>query len=489
MKGYPARQTVVVSVVFVVVVAAIGLMAAVGSVGATDHNGSIGDVEIEYTNGTTTSSGTEAVAAYPWIEIEGGPVEINESITFEIENTNTGDSVVVEPNETATGDEVQLYPYEKSGTIREDSSMAVVKNYDGEHEREEFGVTVTGDESTFENSYDSYVVTMYENGEAVGKTSESTIAINHKYDPQTQVTENTIEVSFNAEGLSADAELDGYIEPGPDVPNFDEIEYDSETDRYVATVDREKIPDGEYRPRITVTNPDDPFPTTSFGTELVVGDGSNDGPTLTLEPADSEITTGETATFEVVVSGAQEGVSAYEMQLRTAGNVTITDFDRPLSPDFDATELNDAGTQLSFEDGMGSNTYEGDDRVVIANVTVEAGDPGAGSLSIDEDAAIADLDTNQYDLVVDGDTSIEITEEKPGPEPIAGDTPPQDLNGDGTFEDIDGDGEVTVFDVQTLFSNLDDPAVEENPGAFNFAGDENPTEVTIFDVQSLFGQI
>lgn len=64
--------------------------------------------------------------------------------------------------------------------------------------------------------------------------------------------------------------------------------------------------------------------------------------------------------------------------------------------------------------------------------------------------------------------------------------PAQDLDGDGLYEDIDGDGETDVFDVQALYNNLDSDAVQNNPEAFNFAGDENPDEVTIFDVQALF---
>jgi len=64
---------------------------------------------------------------------------------------------------------------------------------------------------------------------------------------------------------------------------------------------------------------------------------------------------------------------------------------------------------------------------------------------------------------------------------LAGDT-----IGDGLLNDVDGDGEFDIFDVQALFNNLDSDAVQNNPAAFNFNGDENPSEVTIFDVQGLF---
>ena len=71
--------------------------------------------------------------------------------------------------------------------------------------------------------------------------------------------------------------------------------------------------------------------------------------------------------------------------------------------------------------------------------------------------------------------------------PALAERPPMDLDGDGLHQDVRGDGEVGVFDVQTLFENMDDPAVQENAELFDFQG-ESPDAVTIFDVQALFEQ-
>jgi len=60
-----------------------------------------------------------------------------------------------------------------------------------------------------------------------------------------------------------------------------------------------------------------------------------------------------------------------------------------------------------------------------------------------------------------------------------------DLNGDGLVEDVNGDGASSVADVQALFQNRDDPAVQANPGLFNFAG-LGDGRVSIFDIQALF---
>lgn len=63
---------------------------------------------------------------------------------------------------------------------------------------------------------------------------------------------------------------------------------------------------------------------------------------------------------------------------------------------------------------------------------------------------------------------------------------PQDLDDDGLYEDVNSDGQVTISDVQALFTNRDDPAVQRNPDRFDFNGDG---QFTIVDVQSLFQEV
>lgn len=75
-----------------------------------------------------------------------------------------------------------------------------------------------------------------------------------------------------------------------------------------------------------------------------------------------------------------------------------------------------------------------------------------------------------------------------GPPPVVGDDRPQDLNDDGLYEDVNGDGEANVFDVQILFNNLDNPAVQDYAEYYNFSG-QDEEEVGIFDVQALFNRI
>ncbi|PSP88824.1 hypothetical protein BRC90_06610 [Halobacteriales archaeon QS_4_69_34] len=82
----------------------------------------------------------------------------------------------------------------------------------------------------------------------------------------------------------------------------------------------------------------------------------------------------------------------------------------------------------------------------------------------------------------DGDT----TSSRSPPDVTGNGQPPRDPDSDGRYEDVNGDGETDVVDAQALFTSRDDPAVQNNPGAFDFNRDD---EFSVVDVQSLFEQV
>lgn len=91
---------------------------------------------------------------------------------------------------------------------------------------------------------------------------------------------------------------------------------------------------------------------------------------------------------------------------------------------------------------------------------------------------------------MEGTIGIDVRSDDPDSSPpaISDGVPPTDVDGDGLYEDIDGDGTFDIFDIQTLYTNLDTAAVQENAGAYNFSGDDSG-EVTIFDVQALYDKL
>jgi hypothetical protein len=78
---------------------------------------------------------------------------------------------------------------------------------------------------------------------------------------------------------------------------------------------------------------------------------------------------------------------------------------------------------------------------------------------------------------------IEKIDPDDGPGPVVGDDAPTDPDGDGLYEDVNGDGDVNVGDAQALFSNAQDPVVQNNKAAFDFNGDGS---VNVGDAQALF---
>jgi hypothetical protein len=189
----------------------------------------------------------------------------------------------------------------------------------------------------------------------------------------------------------------------------------------------------------------------------------------------------------VVVTGADSGISAYDMALSTdSAAATFTDWELSAgtgSEPLDDSQISDNGTSLSLVAALLDAGHEPAEETQIATVTVAVDEPGTHALEFDE-ATIQDLDGGEYTLLTK-DSALSATSLPPVGN---AEDPPEDTNGDGLHEDVDGDGSVTIFDVQALFKNLDSPAIQENAPAFSFDGG-NQEAVTIFDVQGLFDKV
>lgn len=145
-------------------------------------------------------------------------------------------------------------------------------------------------------------------------------------------------------------------------------------------------------------------------------------------------------------------------------------------------------------------TYEGADGPVIAGLETGTFADESVTVDIEDDGgfpgehtahlvAVEDL-SGEYEPgdSVSADTAGEIVTAETGyVSVVVGDMPATDTTGDGLLNDVTGDGATDIADIQLLFENLDNQAVQDNAALFDFAGVQDD-RVTIFDVQALFNQ-
>lgn len=147
-------------------------------------------------------------------------------------------------------------------------------------------------------------------------------------------------------------------------------------------------------------------------------------------------------------------------------------------------------------DPNGTNSPEERDNVsrrfymkLLAVGSVSGAGTAVGSAGADENGAVVANTAGYGGSGYGGGAYGGVSKEVSGPPPLPGEeNQPSDLNGDGLYRDVDGDEEVDTFDVQALYENLDSDAVQENPEAFNFRGDDSE-DVSIFDLQALFNDL
>ncbi len=136
-----------------------------------------------------------------------------------------------------------------------------------------------------------------------------------------------------------------------------------------------------------------------------------------------------------------------------------------------------AGGDVPMELTIGNETLS-------KNVTLEADQ----TVTVTFENATSGLEPGIYNVSMAGSTdavsgSLTLSVDVGGSQEPAADT-----TGDGNLNDIDGNSEFNIFDVQSLFDELDSPVLQDNPGLFDFAG-INENRVSIFDVQALFVEL
>ena len=220
--------------------------------------------------------------------------------------------------------------------------------------------------------------------------------------------------------------------------------------------------------------------TDTTGASVTVTEKSS---SVSLSPTNSEIAVDDTATYDVVVDDADGGVGAYTatVSLDDASIAAITDVELYGDPAEQTSNVDIAGDGSSVAIDAALMDTDDTGEVVVATVTVEGVAAGSADLDVSV-TALGDEGGNNYAITGTNGASITVTEVTVGDfaDPVT------DTDGDGEYEDINGDGEFDIVDVQALFANLDDDAVQNNVGTFDFNDDGS---VNIVDVQALFFEL
>jgi hypothetical protein len=219
----------------------------------------------------------------------------------------------------------------------------------------------------------------------------------------------------------------------------------------------------------------------------------------------------------VTVEGAGEGTASLSIG-PADGNSEVLLFDEG-GTGYDVTDTNGATLEVLPVQFDVDTTSAPEKAAVGSTVTVSATISSDGAVEstqpvellfdVDGDGTTESIETQQVTIGANGQTevsfdvsvpadasfgdraySVETVSDSAGgtveftPPDINGDgNLPGDLNGDGLYEDVNGDGSADSGDAQALFAARDDPAVQNNAGAFDFNDDG---AVNVGDAQALF---
>jgi PKD repeat protein len=216
----------------------------------------------------------------------------------------------------------------------------------------------------------------------------------------------------------------------------------------------------------------------------VVLQGETNRTTVRLAPVEQRVGIDQTSRYEVVVTGADDGIGSYEFVARVGetGTATITDATlKGTSGDgaLSSVEVADDGTSATVLTAAADLT-EGT-TTTIATLAVEGVAPGTTDISLD-DIVVGDSQSRGYTIENVSGASVTVEEMAPV---VVGDQPATDPDGDGLYEDINGDGTFDIVDVSALFRNRNSDTIQNDPEGLDFNGDGI---VDIVDISKLFDE-
>jgi hypothetical protein len=238
--------------------------------------------------------------------------------------------------------------------------------------------------------------------------------------------------------------------------------------------------------QVSLTGTDDAGATQTATTNVTVSPST--APTVGLTPTETRAPVDGTTTFDITLSGASAGVSAYDLNV-SVGNTsvatiaagTVTNQFSPTVPGGQSAPDGSA-VRLVAESGALSDTGS----VTLGNVSLSSVAPGTTEVNITVESVSGASGVAYESPAITGAT-ITIDGSAGDPSPVVGSATPTDVDADGQYEDINGDGTFDIVDVSAFFNHFTDDTVQnQTPEAFDFNDDGS---VNIVDVNRLFEAI
>jgi hypothetical protein len=133
------------------------------------------------------------------------------------------------------------------------------------------------------------------------------------------------------------------------------------------------------------------------------GDDETGEVTVSLRPAEQSAPVDEETTFEVVVSGADSGVAAYETAVHLDGDARMASLELTGDPAVPVADIVDDDTAAAIAAAMGPESdHDAADEVVIAEVTVTGETAGASvDLFVEDGTEVAPIGDGSERYTVD----------------------------------------------------------------------------------------
>lgn len=176
--------------------------------------------------------------------------------------------------------------------------------------------------------------------------------------------------------------------------------------------------------------------------------GQSDGIEVSLTPAETTVTAGETTTFDVVVDAATNGISAYDITITVSDSsvASITAADETRTSGAGGVTIASDGSDVRFERTLLDDPFAPADTITIGSIDVGTTsevetETTAGIEPSEPDVAIADETGTEYDLAAVQAADLTVEPTPAGPFTISGLTPTETTTGPG--DDIELTADVT----------------------------------------------